>query len=50
MYILHVSIVPATPSWYHKDLDDEEEQRCKAGVENYTGVGISVSLNSRDDE
>ena len=32
------------------DSDDEEEQRRKGGVENYTGVGISVSFNSRDDE
>ena len=32
------------------DSDDDEEQRRKGGVENYTGVGISVSFNPRDDE
>lgn len=33
-----------------EDSDDEERGRPKGGVENYTGVGISVSFNSRDDE
>ena len=33
------------------ESDDEQPQRSgKAGVENYTGVGISVSFNSKHDE
>ncbi|KAA8893730.1 RecF/RecN/SMC [Sphaerosporella brunnea] len=39
----------------HQDEEDEsdeeaEDGRKKGGVENYTGVGISVSFNSRHDE
>ncbi|KAK4624242.1 Chromosome segregation protein sudA [Fulvia fulva] len=32
------------------DSDDEDQNRSSSGVENYIGVGISVSFNSKHDE
>ena len=38
------------PEAVDDDSEDEETRRAGGGVENYTGVGISVSFNSKHDE